>query len=279
MKETTLTPPTPQQECLTKIGTDLQQLRLESDLTLATLARRTNIRAMLLHNIEMGQLEQLPEPVYLQGLIRRYADSLGADGQAIAQTFPVEAVQDSWKLSRWRNFFFQFQLRPSHLYFVYILVIVTTIQSLANVIRLPNTALDPELQSTEEVLPEAPSTVSSSPEPTESNKNTALVKDLSNQLEENLEEDSVVIDIKAEDTAWMRVEIDGKTEFEGMLPKGKTQQWVVDESVKIRAGNAGAVIITINDEKPHPLGEPGAVEEFTYQALAEDGTKMQRSPS
>jgi hypothetical protein len=41
------------------------------------------------------------------------------------------------------------------------------------------------------------------------------------------------------------------------------------------------VIITIDNEPPHPLGEPGAVEEFTYQALAEDEETglPQRRPS
>ena len=77
----------------------------------------------------------------------------------------------------------------------------------------------------------------------------------------------------------MRVEVDGKTEFEGTLPKGTQRQWVIDESITIRTGNAGAVMITINDETPQPLGEPGAVEEFTYQALAEEAEENDQTAS
>jgi cytoskeletal protein RodZ len=274
MKETT---PTiifeQQQERLSKIGAYLQQIRVAKGWTLALMTRRTKIRMTLLNNMESGLLEELPEAVYLKGLIRRYADSLGLDGVAIAHSFPVEDVSHQWKLPTWRNFSFQFQLRPAHLYAIYLLVIVTTVQSLANVVRIPNTALDPELQPTTEEV-EAPRQQVTAPvsKPTP----IALVKDpLGNAME-----GSITIDVATQETAWMRVEVDGKTEFEGILPKGSQKKWVVDESVKIRTGNAGAVIITIDNEPPHPLGEPGAVEEFTYQALAEDEAELpQRSPS
>lgn len=255
-----------QQERLSKIGAYLQQIRVAKGWTIALMTRRTKIRTTLLNNIENGLLEQLPEPVYLQGLIRCYADNLGLDGTAIAQSFPVESMRHEWKLPSWRNFSFQIQLRPSHLYALYFLVIVTTIQSLANVVRIPNTALDPELQSTPEVVEEPQQASAPTPKPTPA----ALVK----APLENPAEDSVVIDIETKETAWMRVEVDGKTEFEGTLPKGSQQQWVVGESVKIRAGNAGAVIITIDNKPPHPLGKPGAVEEFTYQALVDSGADI-----
>lgn len=272
MTETTPTIFEQQQERLSKIGTYLQQIRVAKGWTIALMTRRTKIRTTLLNNIENGLLEQLPEAVYLQGLIRCYADNLGLDGTAIAQGFPIEDAHHQWKLPTWRNFSFQLQLRPSHLYAIYLLVIVTTIQSLASVVRIPNTALDPELQPATEVI-EAPQQVTA---PTPAPLPAALVKDpLGNAVE-----GSITIDIATQESAWMRVEVDGKTEFEGTLPKGSQKKWVVDESVKIRTGNAGAVIITIDNEPPHPLGEPGAVEEFTYQALAEDETELpQRSPS
>ncbi|NJN72621.1 MAG: DUF4115 domain-containing protein [Limnothrix sp. RL_2_0] len=263
MKETIPTISEQQQERLRKIGAYLQQIRVAKGWTLPLMTRRTKIRMTLLNNIESGLLEQLPEPVYLQGLIRRYADSLGLDGVAIARNFPVEDLNHQWKLPTWRNFSFQLQLRPSHLYAVYLLVIVTTIQSLANVVRIPNTALDPELQSAPAVI-EAPQQVIAPPAMPISP--AALVNDSLSRANEG----SITIDIATQDNAWMRIEVDGKTEFEGTLPKGSQKKWVVDESVKIRTGNAGAVIITIDNEPPHPLGETGAVEEFTYQALAED---------
>lgn len=272
MKETATDILTQQQERLAKIGAYLQQIRIAKGWSLDFTARRTKIRTTLLKHIETGCLDDLPEPIYLQGLIRCYADCLGLDGQAIANSFtvPPEKLRYRWKLPNPDNFSLQFQLRPVHLYLVYLFVIVTTVQSLSNMVRIPNTAVVPELDPAlrESSTPVSSGTAQIQPAAT-------LVKNPPATPAVTPESKSVVIDIKTEETSWMRVEIDGKTAFEGTLPKGTQKQWVADESVKIRAGNAGAVYITINDEQPHPLGEPGSVEEFTYQALADEKPKTQ----
>jgi cytoskeletal protein RodZ len=268
MKETTPAILTQQQENLSKIGAYLQQIRLAKGCTLAWIARKTKIRVTLLRNIEEGNLLGLPEPVYLKGLINRYAEGLGLDGQAIAASFPLEDdLRKRWQLPSWGNFSLQFNLRPVHLYVVYLVVIVTTVQSLSNVLQTPVTTIDPQLQPEGTANPQ-PVTKAIAPSPAK------LIA-----AEPTPEDNSVVIDIQTQDSAWMRVDIDGKTAFEGTVPKGTQKQWVVDESITIKTGNAGAVMITINNEAPHPLGEPGAVEEFTYQALAEDGGVAPRTNS
>lgn len=266
MKETASDILTQQQERLSKIGAYLQQIRVAKGLALTLVARQTKIRATVLQHIEAGELSSLPEPVYVQGLIRRYADCLGVDGQAIAAGFPLETPKPRWRFPFLGDFSLQFQLRPLHLYMLYVMVIVTTVQSLGNVLQTPSISLDPALQDAE--VEQAPSDKPQS-RPTQSTpRPTALINSTPQ------EEESVVIDIQTQETAWMRVVVDGETEFEGVVPKGTQRKWVADESIKIRTGNAGAVYITINDEQtPQPLGEPGAVEEFTYQALA--GAKPQ----
>lgn len=271
MKETSSVILTQQQDQLSEIGAYLQQIRLAKGAQLATLSRRTKIRATLLRDIEQGNLNGLPEPVYLRGLIHRYAESLGLDGQAIAAGFSVAAPpRKHWRLPFLGDITLQFNLRPVHLYVVYLVLIVTTVQSLSNVLQTPVATIDPQLQSTEDSAPTSPkpTTQAIAPKPAQLVTNTTTPVD-----------ESVVIDIQTQDSAWMHVEIDGQTAFEGTVPKGTQKQWVVGESITIKTGNAGAVMITINNEEPHPLGEPGAVEEFTYQALAEDGSVVPRTNS
>ncbi len=54
------------------------------------IAVKTFIPLRLLQAIDIGQTERLPEPVFVQGFIRRYADALGLDGWAVAKTFPTQ---------------------------------------------------------------------------------------------------------------------------------------------------------------------------------------------
>ncbi len=78
-----------QVEQLQRIGADLRQVRQEQGLSLDILANQIFIRPSLLQALETGRADQLPEPVFIQGFIRRYAESLGLDGRAISQEFTV----------------------------------------------------------------------------------------------------------------------------------------------------------------------------------------------
>lgn len=83
---------TVQQEQLRVIGTYLNQVRQEQSRSLEDIAAKTYIPLRLLKAIEQGQEQPLPEPVFVQGFIRRYADSLGLDGMELAQKFPVQVT-------------------------------------------------------------------------------------------------------------------------------------------------------------------------------------------
>ncbi|ANV85166.1 hypothetical protein AWQ21_12740 [Picosynechococcus sp. PCC 7003] len=276
MKETAIHSPIPQQEYLAQIGVQLQQQRLAKGWSLAFVSRKTNIRRALLESIEAGRLEELPEPVYLQGLLRCYAACLGLDGMAIAQEFPQAEPQNRWHIPHWSQFIYHFQLRPSHLYLAYLLIIVATVQSLGNIVRNQNPSLTPQLD---------PALVESKIPARQENTTTQSIASSQPVATTNPDgnaadaSESVVVDIQTQEMAWMRVEIDGQTAFEGTLAKGTQKQWIADESVRVRSGNAGAVYITINNQQPHRLGEPGAVEEFTYQAKADNNKPKTQASS
>lgn len=273
MKETAIHSLNPQ-AYLAHVGAQLQEQRLAKDWSLAFVSRKTNIRQAILENIEAGDLDQLPEPVYLQGLLRRYAECLGLDGLAIAQDFPEAEAQKRWQMPFWTQFAYQFQLRPRHLYIAYFLIIVATVQSLGNIVRNQNPALTPQLDPAllESTTPARSQAAA---------QNTTLTPPQvpSSAAPTGDQGESVVVDIRAQEMAWMRVEIDGQTAFEGTLAKGTQKQWIADESVRVRSGNAGAVYITINNQPPYRLGEPGAVEEFTYQAKAENNKPKTQASS
>jgi cytoskeletal protein RodZ len=83
---------TAQLEQLKAIGAYLREIRQEQSRSLEEIATKTYIPLRLLRALESGQEQPLPEPVFVQGFIRRYGDILGLDGLELAQQFPVQAA-------------------------------------------------------------------------------------------------------------------------------------------------------------------------------------------
>ncbi|HEY9662639.1 MAG TPA: helix-turn-helix domain-containing protein, partial [Allocoleopsis sp.] len=76
-------------EQLRAIGAYLYEIRQDQARSLEEIAAKTYIPLRLLKALEAGQEQILPEPVFIQGFIRRYGDVLGLDGTALSQQFPI----------------------------------------------------------------------------------------------------------------------------------------------------------------------------------------------
>jgi cytoskeletal protein RodZ len=84
------------------IGRELQAARQQAGLSIADLAQRTKIQPHKLQALEENAFDQLPEGVYLDGIVRVYAAEVGLDPdvlvsrvrQEAAQAAPVQLVHD-----------------------------------------------------------------------------------------------------------------------------------------------------------------------------------------
>ncbi len=244
-------------EKLSELGARLRQVRLELNLSLEEVSMRTMIGPRHLQAIEEGQLQHLPEPIYIQGFIRRFANALGLNGAELASDFPIESNQRLLNYS-WINLP-SAQLRPIHLYLLYIAVIMCSVQSLSNTLNrsaMQASSLDieppPASQPVQQKQPRpAPSLakLTTGGSPTPSTASGAV---------------RVGLTLKAE--SWIEVVADGKTQFEGVLPKGTKRTWEAKEELFLRAGNAGGVLVAVNDGQAKEMGAPGEVEEVTVKA-------------
>lgn len=81
-----------QQHQLAQIGAFLRENREKQSKSLEDIAIRTYIRPQLLNGIETGNPDILPEPIFVQGFIRRYAEALGLKGSELAQQFTVDSI-------------------------------------------------------------------------------------------------------------------------------------------------------------------------------------------
>lgn len=267
-----------QAEMLIELGEQLRQFRLQQGLALETIASKTLIPTRLLQAIEDGNLAQLPEPVYIQGFIRRYAEAMGMDGIQFASAFPADAVVRSPRGGTWRgNLSFQAQLRPVHLYVLYTLVVVSAVGGLSyllnrsvaqpgrytNLLQVPSSAMGPT------VATNGAAAKTGLASKTQASSQTAATSKTNQK--------PVRVGVTLVAQSWMRVEIDGEMVFEGVLSEGTQRQWEGNRQVTVRAGNAGGIMVSHNDNQPKRLGSPGAVEEVVFKADSAAATESRLS--
>lgn len=248
-----------QQERLIEIGAYLRQLREQHLLSLDDVATRTWIRVALLRAIEDGQIQRLPEPVYIRGFIKRYAEALGQDGETFADAFPIQTmrpVQSFWRLSP------AIPLRPLHLYFAYVLLIMAAISGLSYAMNRSETLAT---RKSQQAIPPVQANL-----PTDERSKDVVAaqspKSSSPSTPTPISDKPVRVQITLTAQSWLRVEVDGKTDFEGMLAEGTQRTWTAEQQVVLRAGNAGGVMVAYNEGERKQLGEAGAVEEVTYSS-------------
>ncbi len=225
-----------QSEKLMQLGSQLASLRQEKNLTLDELVIFTRIPRRLLQAIEEGNLSDLPEPIYIQGLIRQFADALGIEGGEFASHFPIGYQPVTFK-STWKNQNIA-QFRPIHLYLFYIVLIFCSVNSLSQLLQI-------QLK-----------TVQSSTE-----------QEISSHKRSSSEQDrSVQVGLTLKASSWISVVTDGKTAFEGVLPQGSSRTWKASQQVTVKTDNAGGVLMSVNQQKAKEMGEIGKTEEIKIAA-------------
>jgi cytoskeletal protein RodZ len=234
-----------QVEQLKEIGAQLRQQRQEKSISTAEVSAKTYIPSRLLTALEEGQSENLPEPVFIQGFIRRYADVLALDGDALAKTFPTNLLPTTLEMAAPQEVSRQMPSREIGLYALYIVLMAVAAGGLFLLVNKPQNTQPVAQNITKPVVPQPKTTAKGTP-------NKTLASSAPIQASVSLTDES-----------WMEVIVDGKTEFEGNLDKGTKKTWTAKKELKIAAGNAGAVLISANRQKEQLLGEPGEVKEIT----------------
>lgn len=245
-------------EILTELGCRLYQLRQAQSLSLDDVAARTLIAPRVLGAIEAAKLEELPEPIYIQGFIRRFADALGVNGAELASRFPTQTPAPQPQLS-WRTSP-EAQLRPLHLYVLYVGLVLVSIGSLSHSMNTGGSSPKSSTQANKTVEASASSTPTPAAD-AKSESKTVLGSAGSSKS------DKVQVKIIVTEPSWLLIEADGKVTFEGTLSNG-THAWEAKEQLTISAGNAGGVLITHNGSQAQKMGDPGVVKEVTFRADA-----------
>ncbi|MBW4632355.1 MAG: DUF4115 domain-containing protein [Iphinoe sp. HA4291-MV1] len=261
-----------QEEQLMEIVAHLRQVREEKSIRLEELAAYTRIRLAFLQAMEEGRFEELPEPIYVKGFIRHYGDAMGLDGATLAKTVanicspPQEPENDNQVLDKKSSIYvplavpYVLLLAAASFGLFYILNPQRSVESSNQRRKLLPFASEQKTES----APKAPSLVSSS-KPKAKSPVTSPATVITPTASPTAQTASPVeVTLELQDKSWLRVKVDGKTEFEGELNKGDKKIWTAKKELMIRSGNAGAVLISTNKKQPIPLGNIGSVKQVTF---------------
>ena len=274
-----------QEEKLRELGAYLREIRLKQSLSLHELEDKTRIKARVLMAIEEGKGENLPEPIYVRALIQQFADALGLEGRDFASAFPIDpkikGIQTSWKPLR------RYQVRLFPWYLAYTLVLVCAMSGVSLVVSRSgeNLAQSPTSETEENGNSETPAIAeTATTSPTSSRQSVASPTTTKPRTQENIASPEttrettvravsdrptepkapVVVSMTLQDDCWLKVVADGKIVYQGTLAKGEQKTWHAQEQITVVAGNAGGVVVAINNQEAKPLGTLGAVETATF---------------
>ena len=260
------------------VGDILRREREKQGLTIADIEKGTSIRGLYIEHIERGNIGELPGLVYAKGFVRNYAKFLRLNAEALVQQFaeengstppPVPAEPESaprrislstvgdeslssisigGTRSSYASIFGKLAAG--------IIVLAALVGGgVAAISAINSPAQVPAAPPVKTEQPTAP---------------TAAAEADASDTARAAHTDGVNVSVTLTERCWTEVVVDGKSVFEGIIEKGKTESWKGKESVVIRAGNAGALDVTFNGRKLGKFGDNGEVLERTFSKTTKD---------
>jgi cytoskeletal protein RodZ len=236
-----------QAQKLTEIGTHLRNIRTQKGISLDDIATKTMIQSRFLSAIEKGQLEQLPEAVYIRGFIRRFAEAMGVDGKSLAETFPLGRDQPVSSSSRLLGSS-PTVLRPWHLYLAYLLAIIAAVTALYFLFK-----------------PQAPSSNSATKVPAKATTKASSVPKGTTLPANKPKPPSapVLAQLKLKADSYLEITADGKSTYTGTLKAGTARTVTAQKEINIFSGNPGGVVLQVNNQPGKVMGQVGQPKEIT----------------
>lgn len=241
------------------VGALLRAERERKGLTIKDIEQGTSIRALYLTAIEEDRYEVIPGEVYLKGFIRNYANFLGMNGQQIVDVYresrsDFEAPKDELpvqpKRSTQEKLKSQRNSSSSIKWVAFAAVILLGLGITAYSLMKPSNQPLTQQESTKQSSPQqTPVAQQPAPAAAPSDKPIAVLA-------------------KFSEDCWVSVTADGKVIYEATAKSNEQFTWNAQKSLTIRAGNAGAVDITYNNQPQGKLGNKGQIAEKTFTVSA-----------
>ena len=248
-------PQQPPHSELASFGEELRREREIRGISLKEIADATKISKRFLEAIERNDHRTLPAPVFTRGFVREYAKYLGLSTDEIVNRYNYAAAGDD-RIEKSAHLerliapppppLKEKPFKPSGIPPWYALFDRNVIVSVIIVAALAALGYWAWRHKHDSDAATAPSAAASAATATTSG---APAND-----------DTLRLAIEATARTWIVLEADGKTVFNGEMPKGNRQSYAAKERFLFRTiGNAGGVTLTLNDVTIPPFGGDGDV--------------------
>ena len=244
-------------------GSALRQERLAQSLSLDEIARQTRISSKFLEAIEAEAFDRLPGTVFTRGFVRQYAVCLKIDPEPLLARLPkvdleTAPLPDPAYYSRPQR---AMPWTGAATTAAWITLAAAAVAGAYFYVERPK-------QVTAAIMAPAVKAerVVSSPAVTNPVPAPALPAD----------NRPVQVVLKAREASWVNIVADGKTAFTGMLHPNDSRSVAADALVKVTAGNAGGVEISLNGKSLDPIGPSGQVR--TVRLTPEGSELVLRTP-
>lgn len=89
----------------------------------------------------------------------------------------------------------------------------------------------------------------------------------------------ITLELRTTQRAWLRIVVDGQIVEEGILEAGQTRVWDANQSILVRTGNAGGVILILNGQELGLMGGIGQVVERFWIIENDQITEAETGPT
>ncbi|HEY9077233.1 MAG TPA: RodZ domain-containing protein [Anaerolineaceae bacterium] len=262
------------------IGRQLQETRVTLGLSLADVERFTKLRQRYLQAIEDGKFDDLPSPVQGRGMLSNYARFLELDSEKILLKFAdglqrqrlernpdlMERTQKSKNKKVTPPGFFGRVITPDLLIgggvILFLVAFIlwgasrVTNMNLAKTEEPPPSISKVLISTTTAMVNESTNTskvtrVAGTPVPQRTALATATLPPINTA--------PLQVYIVAQQRAWMRVIVDGKTAFDGRIITGNAYPFSGSKQIEVLTGNAAAIQVFFNQTDLGTIGVQGQV--------------------
>jgi len=271
-------------------GVRLKQLRLERGISLEEVSKKTKIHLSILKAIEEDAVANF-NPVYLKGFLKIYCAFLGVDvkdyigearqalrmsGSAPSQDRQKEGVFShaaaTLKLIPFRK------INKTVLKRIFILIAtLICIVLLFNVGKIVFVKISSVWKKgaahRSAVQPKGPTVKQAAAERGQKAPPQTAPVHTSAQQKTGVTA-GVRLTVQVKENCWVHVKADGKTVFQRVLMKGRSESWQAKDKIELSVGNAGVVELQVNDKILPSIGKKGQV--VKNIVITQDGLSVGR---
>lgn len=232
------------------IGSRLRSARESKGLSLEQAQKDTRISSRILSALETDKIDQIVSgPVYVKSFIKKYANYLGLDGNALAESFTGQKPEFKEQISVLKKDAAGgsdgggFPYRKVVTAVIVIVVLIAAVKLASFGISKAATFFKSRPKAVKKIEP-----AKAKPVPKPEVKAVAQIP----------KGETLVLSVSSRADAYLKVKSDGTVIFDGTLKKGSEEKWEAKDSFEISTSKAEALSVGLNGAVIGPLGK-GAV--------------------